>query len=147
MKAMRVAAALVLTSGCSFALVRGPSERVSILPASDRDLKCTDSTLFPSLDALAGAAAAAVAGGGIVIEQTSDANDKKLENFTKYYAGPIVVGAIVYFVSAGFGNKRVTWCSDAHERMIKAQSEIRPIDPTPVKGSKPQQNDREDPLK
>lgn len=131
-----------VATGCSFALVRGPSDRIGLLPDDPAKLKCSDSSLFPGLDALAGAAAIAVAGGGVVLEQTSE--DGKPENFTKYYAGPLVVLGIIYFVSASFGNRRITWCSDARERIIKARDSVRPIELEPKK-PKPIDIDKENP--
>jgi hypothetical protein len=121
-----LAAVLVVASGCSFVAVRGPSKRIGLLPDDPAKLKCSDNSLFPSLDALGGAAAIAVAGGGIVLEQTSE--DGKPEDFTKFYAGPLVALGILYFVSASFGNKRITWCSDAKERILKQQDAVRPVE-------------------
>ena len=136
-------ALVALVAGCSFVGVRGPGSRVGLLPEDPADLKCSESSLFPSLDALGGAAAIGIAGGGIVLEQTSE--DGKPENFTKYYAAPIVALAIVYFVSASYGNNRITWCTDARERILKARDGVRPVDlgpPTPKK--KPSQVPPED---
>jgi hypothetical protein len=124
----------LVASGCSFVAVRGPGQRVGLLPEDPAQLRCSEDSLFPSLDALGGAAAIAVAGGGIVLEQTSE--DGKPENFTKYYAAPLVALAIVYFISASYGNNRITWCSEAKERITKARDGVRPVDlgpPTPKK--------------
>jgi hypothetical protein len=114
MSAMRATGLLALLGACSFVGVRGPSDRVGIVPDDPAKVKCTDSTLFPSIDALGGAAAAAVAVGGIVLEKSSD--DGKPEHFTSYYAGPLAVLSIVYFYAASWGNNRITWCTDAKER-------------------------------
>ena len=115
MEMMRHALVLLLAGGCSFVGVRGPSDRIGALPAK---LSCTESALLPSLDALGGAAAFAVAGGGVILEQASD--DGEPESFTKYYAGPLVAVGVIYFIAASFGNNRITWCTDAKERMASA---------------------------
>lgn len=131
----------VLATGCSFVGVRGPSNRVGLVPEDPDDLTCTESTLLPSLDALGGALAISVAGGGIIIEQTSDEGD--LEDFTKLYAGPLVALGILYFVSASWGNNRITWCTDARERSIKARDAIRPVElPEPTR-TRPEELDIE----
>jgi hypothetical protein len=114
MSAMRATALLVLLGACSFVGVRGPSDRMGFVPDDPAKVKCTDSTLLPSIDALGGAAAAVISVGGIVLEQTSD--DGEPENFTKYYAGPLALASIVYFYAASWGNNRITWCTDAKDR-------------------------------
>src|SRR5688572_18889673 len=108
MYATRHVLCLLVLGGCSFVGVRGPSDRVGALPAK---LSCTESPLLPSLDAAGGALAFAVAGAGVILEQASDNNEP--ENFTKYYAGPLVAAGILYFIAASFGNTRITWCTDA----------------------------------
>jgi hypothetical protein len=119
-------------TACSFAGVRGPSSRVGLVPNDPSELKCTESALLPSLDALGGALAISAAGGGILIEQTSE--DGSLDNFTKYYAGPLIAAGILYFVSASFGNNRITWCTDAKERSMRARDAVRPIElPAPTR--------------
>ena len=120
----RWAFVLALT-GCSFVGVRGPSDRMGLLPDDPSKLKCTESAFFPSMDALGGAAAFAVAGGGVIIEQASDDGD--LENFTKYYAGPLVAIGVLYFIAASYGNERITWCTDARDRMDANRSIVRPV--------------------
>ena len=94
-------------SGCSFFGVQGPIASGSVVPP-DPKATCTDSDTLPALDAIGGTAALAVAGGGFIIEQTSDIGD--LRNFTKYYAGPLVIAAILYFVSTSVGTNRVERC-------------------------------------
>jgi len=118
-------ALLVALTGCSFIAVRGPSDRMGILPDSPSKLKCTESAFLPGMDALGGAAAFAIAGGGVIIEQASDDGD--LDNFTKYYAGPLVAAGILYFIAASYGNERITWCTDARDRMAANQSIVRPV--------------------
>jgi hypothetical protein len=122
---MRRAMTLLLLGGCSFVGVRGPSDRVGALPDDPAKLRCTESPLLPSLDAAGGALAFAVAGAGVILEQASDNNEP--ENFTKYYAGPLVAAGILYFIAASFGNTRITWCTDAKERMAAARDTIRPV--------------------
>jgi hypothetical protein len=151
-----IALLALLGTGCSFVAVRGPSQRVEVLPSDGTPLKCTESGLFPVLDTAGGVAAVSVAAGGVLLEQTSE--DGEPENFTKYYAGPLVLVAIAYFVSATYGNTRVTWCTDVNERLRKPGERVIPINPDPNKptqeidreGPPPQkptqEPDREDPL-
>lgn len=109
--------ALVLalaTTGCSFVGVRGPNERMSRAPQRREDLTCTTSSVLPGLDGLAGTAALGAAGIGTLFEQVSE--DGEPEGFTKYAAGPLFVAAVTLFISASFGNTRVTWCTDAKDR-------------------------------
>ena len=93
---------LLLVTGCSFALVREPHRGPPV--------RCTESSVIPAIDALAGGAAIAAMGGGILLEHTSD--DGKPEHFTLYYAAPILALAIVYFYSASFGTDRVAKCQE-----------------------------------
>lgn len=121
--------ALAVSAGCSFVGVRGPADRVGVLPDDPAKLKCTESTLLPSLDAVGGIVGVLAAGAGVVLEQTSE--DGEPQNFTKYYAGPIALGAILYFVSASYGNNRITWCTDARERIEANRSVVVPVAPDP----------------
>src|SRR5688572_27664634 len=91
-------------AGCSFAFVRAPA-RLSEPPTDPAAVKCNDSGLFPTLDALGGAAAISVAGGGVILEKGSE--DGEPENFTAYYAGPLLAVAIVYWAAATFGTNRI----------------------------------------
>src|SRR5262245_58124884 len=88
----------IAASGCSFFLVDGPSQRVEVI---HNDLECTKSPVVPILDAAGGVALASVAVGGVVLEQTS--SDGSPKNFSLYYAAPLVVGSIVYFIAASRG--------------------------------------------
>ncbi len=108
--------ALVCSSGCSFFGVQGPLSAASEV-APDPTAQCTESDTLPAIDALGGAAALAVAGGGFIIEQTS--NTGELHNFTTYYAGPLVVAAILYFVSTSVGTNRVERCHEAKGTSIE----------------------------
>jgi hypothetical protein len=140
---MRSVALLALFgTGCSFFAVRGPAQRIEVLPSDGRPIKCTESGLVPILDTVGGVAAVVAAGTGVLLEQTSE--DGEPENFTLYYAGPLVVGAIVYFVSATRGNTRVTWCTDANDRIRKPDERVIPINSDPKKPT--QEIDQEDPL-
>jgi hypothetical protein len=103
---------LVLATGCSYAFVREP-KHMDPPPTDPRQVHCNDSGLFPSLDALGGAAAISVAGGGVIIDQTSETG--RAENFTKYYAAPLLALAIVYFYSGSFGTERVSKCQELKE--------------------------------
>jgi hypothetical protein len=98
--------AIVCASGCSFFGVRAPNV-VGSDPPINPSIDCTDSDTLPSIDAVGGAAALAVAGGGFIIEQTET---NTLHNFTKYYMGPLVAVALVYFIATGYGTNRVERC-------------------------------------
>lgn len=128
--------AFVVCAGCSFVGVRGPSDRVGVLPDDPKELRCTESALLPSLDAVGGIIGVLAGGAGVLLEQASD--DGEPENFTRYYAGPIALGTILYFISAGYGNNRITWCTEAHERIRAQRNAVTPIAPT-------QQRDDEQP--
>jgi hypothetical protein len=132
----------LLGTGCSFFLVHGPTQRIEVLPSDTSHVDCTESSLMPVLDTAGGVAAMSAAGVGILVEQTSD--DGKPENFTKYYAGPLAVVAVAYFIAASRGNTRVTWCSDANERLRKPGERVTPVNPDRSKPT--QQDDRENPL-
>ena len=108
---VRPLVALVCATGCSFVGVRGPAHVGSEPAADPSTVHCTDTDALPALDAVGGAAALAVAGGGFIIEQTSSTGD--LHNFTKYYAGPLVVASIIYFIASGYGTNRVEQCREA----------------------------------
>jgi len=105
--------AIVCATGCSFFAVRATNIGGSEPAPNPAAVDCTDSDTLPSLDALGGAAALAVAGGGFIIEQTQD---NELHNFTKYYMGPLVAVAIVYFIATSYGTNRVERC-----RFIKGE--------------------------
>ncbi|HEY0250218.1 MAG TPA: hypothetical protein VGC41_01785 [Kofleriaceae bacterium] len=105
---MKAVLAVLCATGCSFIGVRGPVGYGDQPAANPASVHCTDSDALPALDALGGAAALAVAGGGFIIEQTSSSGD--LHNFTKYYAGPLVVASILYFISTSYGSTRVERC-------------------------------------
>jgi cell division septation protein DedD len=122
---MRVAIAMCFLAGCSFVGVRGPSDRMGVLPDDESKLSCTRSTMLPTLDALGGAAGLVVAAGGSILQYTSE--DGKPEHFLQYYAGPIALVSIVYLVSASYGNNRITWCDDAHERMAETRDVVKPV--------------------
>jgi hypothetical protein len=124
---MRAATLLALLCACSFVGVRGPSDRVGIVPDDPAKVKCTESTLFPTIDSIGGAGALIVAGAGVVLEQTSE--DGKPEHFTRYYAGPLALLSIAYFYAASWGNERITWCSDAKERAANNRDQIRSVPP------------------
>jgi len=116
---VKAALAIVCATGCSFVGVRGP-DVVGSEPARDpSSVHCTDTDALPALDAVGGAAALAVAGGGFIIEQTSSTGD--LHNFTKYYAGPLVVASIIYFIASGFGTNRVERCREVKGEGLAAE--------------------------
>lgn len=146
----------IATSGCSFFLVDGPSQKVEVI---HEDFSCTRSPVVPIIDAAGGVALASAAVGGVVLEQTS--SDGSPKNFSLYYAAPLVVGSIVYFIAASRGNTRVEWCGDMKERIatgerpapevpLKTLDADRSIDGSikkPVKQPSLQENDEEDPNK
>lgn len=107
---VRALVAFVCATGCSFVGVRGPASGSSEPARDPSSVHCTDTDALPALDAVGGAAALAVAGGGFIIEQTSSTGD--LHNFTKYYAGPLVVASIIYFIASGYGTNRVERCRE-----------------------------------
>lgn len=99
---------LLLATGCSFALVRAPKK--------GPPLSCNHSSVIPAIDALGGAGALAVMGGGVILEHTSD--DGKPAHFTTYYAGPLLATAILYFYSASFGTDRVGKCQELEQAAV-----------------------------
>lgn len=110
---MRILAlVVVLATGCSYAFVRAP-KHMDPPPTDPRQVRCNDSALFPSLDALGGAAALSVAGAGVILEQTSETG--RADNFTKFYAAPLLALAIVYFYSGSFGTDRISKCQELKE--------------------------------
>jgi hypothetical protein len=131
------AVAAVGATGCSFFLVKGPAERVDILPGAR--VECTESGVVPLVDTFGGLVAITTSGVGILLEQTSDNGEP--ENFTRYYAGPLAAVAIAYFIAASRGNTRVTWCSDVNERLRSPGERVIPVNP-----DRKQQDDKEDPL-
>jgi hypothetical protein len=130
---VRAIAALVVIalSGCSFIGVRAPQRPPDDgRPLDPRSIKCNDSQILPTIDALGGAAAIASAGGGILVEELSETG--KFHNFKYYYAAPLVLVGIVYFYSASFGTSRVSRCADLKEGASTVEP-IRPIDFTKSK--------------
>jgi len=104
-------------------------------PTDPGAIKCNDSGVLPAIDAIGGAAAISVMGGGIILEQTSE--DGEPEHFTLYYAAPLLALAIVYFSSASFGNNRITRCSELKEAASRVRSMVLPIEPS-TKPKKPE---------
>ncbi len=125
MRYVALAAAFALT-GCSFVGVRAPSKSIDPATMRPEQIKCNESTLLPSLDALGGAAAISVMGGGIILEGTTE--KARYDNFTLYYAGPLLVTAIVYWYSASFGNNRASRCTELKETAARVQPVVRPLD-------------------
>lgn len=119
--AVRILVALLATStmACSFVGVRGPAQRVSFAPKTPAELDCPEESILPSLDALGGAFAMSAAVAGVFAEQLSE--DGEPDGFTKFYAGPLAALSIVYLISAGYGNTRITWCSDAKDRARRGE--------------------------
>jgi len=110
---MRRALILVLASGCSFLGVRGPSAPTELI-ANPGQVHCTDSDLLPELDALAGVATISVAGGGVILQHTSD--DGAPRHFDLYYAPLLLAASILLWSSASFGTNRVEHCREVMER-------------------------------
>lgn len=106
--AVKAAVALICATGCSFVGVKGPVGYGNEPARDPSTVHCTDSDVLPALDAIGGAAAIAAAGGGFIVEQTSDSGD--LHNFTKYYFGPLIAASIIYFVATSYGSSRVERC-------------------------------------
>lgn len=148
----------VSATGCSFFLVKGPRQRVDVI-GQGADRKCTETPVVPVVDAVGGLALGGAAVGGVILEAAG--SDSAPDNFGKYYAAPLVIGSIVYFVAASMGNSRVTWCVDMKERIkngetprsapvdtnqkdiyeVPGQKEKAPEKPPPAE----QQDDVEDP--
>lgn len=131
--AMLVASACAL-AGCSFALVRGPTAKA---PGTDpAQIKCTSSSIIPALDALGGAAAIGAVGTGLILEHTSE--DGKPENFTLYYAAPLLAVAIAYFWAASFGTDHVEKCREVKETAgTPSRWQTQPIEPAPKRVKDP----------
>lgn len=102
--------AIVCATGCSFVGVKGTTHMGSEPAANPAALDCTDTDTLPAIDALGGAAALAAAGGGFIIEETSSS---ELQNFHKYYLGPLVAVSIIYFIATSYGTNRVERCRAA----------------------------------
>ena len=122
---MRFACLAALT-GCSFAGVRAPSRSIDPATMSPDQIKCNESSLLPSLDALGGALVISAMGGGIILEQTTER--ERYDHFTLYYAGPLLLGAIGYWWSASFGNERVSRCTDLKETAGRVRPIVRPVE-------------------
>jgi hypothetical protein len=118
--------ALVALAGCSFVGVRAPSKSIDPATMRPEQIKCNDSALLPSLDALGGAAAISAMGGGLILQYTTER--ERYDHFTLYYAGPLLVGAIVYWYSASFGNNRISRCTELKEKAGRVVPVVRPID-------------------
>ncbi len=125
---MRFTAAVLVLTGCSFVGVRAPKPQTE---PPTYPVKCNDSGILPALDALGGAAAISVMGGGIILERTSE--DHEPDHFTLYYAGPLLVLAVVYWASASYGNNRTSRCSDLKDAASQVRPVVIPIEP----GEKP----------
>lgn len=123
---VRWALAVLCCTGCSFIGVRAPAHPPDNgKPIDPRTIHCNDSGLLPAIDALGGAGALAVAGGGLIVEGTSDTGS--LKNW-KYTAAPgLVVAAIIYFYAAGWGTDRVSRCADLKDG-ANAVVPVRPIE-------------------
>lgn len=113
-------------AGCSFVGVRAPSKSIDPATMSPAQITCNESSLLPSLDALGGAAAISVMGGGIILEHTTER--ARYDHFTLYYAGPMLAAAIVYWYSASFGNARVSRCTELKETAGRIRPIVRPIE-------------------
>ncbi len=110
---MRAALVIVLAAGCSFIGVRGPSAPTELI-ADPSQVRCTDSDLLPALDSLGGVAAIAAAGGGIVLQHTS--NDGTPRHFDLIYAPILLAVSIAAWSSASFGTNRVEHCREVMDR-------------------------------
>jgi hypothetical protein len=114
---------VVVLGGCSFVGVKAPRRPPDDgRPYDARAVKCNDSAVLPTIDALGGAASLAAAGGGILVEELSETG--KFHNFKYYYAAPLVALGILYFYSASFGTSRVTRCSE-----LKNPGGVEPVRP------------------
>jgi len=126
MRSASLTATLALAlSGCSFVGIRAPSKSIDPSVMSPAQIKCNESSLLPSIDALGGAAAISVMGGGIILEGTTKRD--RYDDFTLYYAGPLLALAIGYWWSASFGTTRATRCTDLKETAGRVRPVVRPV--------------------
>jgi hypothetical protein len=117
--------ALAALAGCSFAGVRAPPKSIDPATATPGSIRCNDSSLLPSLDALGGAGAISVMGGGIILQYATE--KERYDHFTLYYAGPMLALAIAYWWSASFGNDRISRCSDLKEKANRVRPVVLPV--------------------
>lgn len=130
--------ALVALAGCSFVGVRAPSSKIDPSTTRPENIQCNDSSLLPSLDALGGAAAISVMGGGVILDAATE--KERYKDFTLYYAGPLLALAVTYWYSAAFGNARISRCSDLKEKAGLVVPVVRPIgDPSTPQEADPEQ--------
>lgn len=124
---MRSAAVVALfATGCSFFLTKGPG---AVKPGDDpKKNPCTESSIIPSLDALAGAAAIGVDAGGILLEAVRENHEPK--NFVYYFGAPLLALGIAYFWSASYGTDHVEACTEYKEKAGQpSRWQIQPIEP------------------
>ena len=136
---MRPAVLAAALAGCSFVGVRAPSKSIDPATMRPEQIKCNESALLPSLDALGGAAAISAMGGGLILQYTTERD--RYDHFTAYYAGPLLALAVVYWYSASFGNSRVSRCTELKETAGRVQPIVRPIEPEgkPTQETDPEQ--------
>lgn len=127
MRSLLASVLFVTVTGCSFVGVRGPA-RTTEPPTNPDAIRCTESGVLPGLDALGGAAAIALVGGGVIDEITSEDGS---ETFDILYAAPVLALGLAYFYSASWGNDRTTRCTELKEQARKVQPVVRPIDAPP----------------
>jgi hypothetical protein len=117
--------------GCSFIAVRGPVHSHAATPIQDPSLiRCTDSAVLPSLDAVTGSLGVGAALFGGIVDQTSAHTDLP-DHYTRDFAGPLLAIGIAYLWSASFGTDRVEACVDAKAAVIP-KAVVVPIDMTGV---------------
>lgn len=128
---MRAPALLALfATGCSFVLVKDPPKVAAGTDPNKVD--CTSSAVIPGIDAIAGAAAIAAAAGGVILQHTSD--DGEPAHFDRYFAGPLAVLGIVYFIAASGGTDRVEACQKLKQRgEDPGLWKVEPIAPGPAR--------------
>jgi hypothetical protein len=91
-------ACALLTASCSYVFVHAPDPAMADTQAAARS--CTDSTLVPSIDAIAGVLAIAGAGAGEVIDHETS---HTVHDYELVIALPLLVVGIAYLVAASHG--------------------------------------------
>jgi len=107
----------VLTSGCSFWAVRGPS--------STRDRDCTESVAAPVVD---GVLAATALAGGVAGASTSSCSNcfADLSSATRG-AGAVLIGlGVLEAAAATYGGIKVAACREVKARLEIPASQLRP---------------------
>jgi hypothetical protein len=104
----------LLSSNCSFVFVHGPDTTAANPQATAKG--CTDSTLVPSIDALAGVLAIAGAGGGEIVDHETS---HTIHDYELVLALPLLTVGIAYLIAASHGTSAVENCHAATEGQLR----------------------------